>query len=419
MTTQTPEISKHLPPQPVSPFEAGKRLPGPSRVLWFRGLFDGLLVAGGLFLVALIGLLDYGTRPDFAFSIFYLIPVMACAWWGGFSHGTLVALAGSVAWCLADLLANPKLAASALVFNGVVRFSTLVLISSLVSRLHAGIRRERLLARTDSLTGAANGRTFYESAAAEAERSQRVCRPLTLAYLDLDNFKLLNDRMGHAAGDEALVHIVRVIHLNLRASDLLARVGGDEFALLLPETDPQGAVALLDRLHQTLTEEMARKKLPITFSVGAITFHRPLRDVDMMVQRVDALMYRVKKTGKGRVAHASIEDKQDLASADRHPVDRRAMARVLCNRAIRVRQKEAEDREEFATLRDISGHGAGVYLETRFSRGTVLIIEPLSSNSRALLARVVRVTAESGGWIHGCEFSLRLSDEEIRCWIDG
>ncbi len=383
-----------------------------------RGFRDGLIVAGGILLIALIALLDCGTRPNFSFSIFYLLPVMVCAWWGGFSHGTLVALAGSVAWCVADGLEN-HLPPSSQVWNGVVRFSTLVLISSLVSRLYSGILRERLLARTDSLTGAANGRTFYETAAVETERALRGSRPLTLAYLDLDNFKQLNDRMGHAAGDAALIHIVHVIRLNLRGSDLLARLGGDEFALLLPETDSGQAVALLDRLHQTLSQETAQKGWPVTFSVGAITFHRPLLDLDLMIQRVDALMYRVKKTGKGRVEYAIIQDDDELALDDLRWIDRRVTARVLCNRAARVRLKgEEQGAEAFATLRDISAGGAGVYLETRFSQGTVLIIEPLSAGSRALLARVVRATAEGGGWMHGCEFSPRLSEEEFRCWID-
>src|SRR5205823_5425701 len=127
-------------------------------------------------------------------------------------------------------------------WNGVTRFATLALASSLVARLHSGILRERLLARTDPLTGAANARTFYEAVAVEAGRACRAARPLTLAYLDLDNFKQLNDRLGHAAGDAALVHVVQATRLNLRPADLLARLGGDEFALLLPETPADHAL---------------------------------------------------------------------------------------------------------------------------------------------------------------------------------
>src|SRR5947209_3726117 len=84
------------------------------------------------------------------------------------------------------------------------------------------------IAPTDALTGAANGRTFYECVTVEVGRARRLTRPLTLAYLDLDNFKQLNDRLGHAAGDQALMHFVQVVRQNLRNADVLARLGGDE-----------------------------------------------------------------------------------------------------------------------------------------------------------------------------------------------
>src|SRR5260370_39212914 len=128
-------------------------------------------------------------------------------------------------------------------WSGVVRLGTLVLVTSLVSRLRVGIVRERLLARTDALTGAANGRTFYETAAVEADRARRSGRPLTLAYLDLDNFKQLNDRLGHAAGDAGLQAMVELIHVHIRPAGLLARLGGGEFALLVPDTGRDAAVA--------------------------------------------------------------------------------------------------------------------------------------------------------------------------------
>src|SRR5207237_828725 len=148
-----------------------------------------------------------------------------------------------------------------------VRFGTLVLTSSVVARLHTAVLREHLLARTDPLTGAANGRTFYETVQVECDRARRASRHLTLAYFDVDDFKLLNDRFGHAAGDAALLQVVRTIHLHLRTSDLLARLGGDEFALLMPEIDADGAVLLLDRLQTMLGDEMTRSGWPVTFSV--------------------------------------------------------------------------------------------------------------------------------------------------------
>jgi diguanylate cyclase (GGDEF)-like protein len=384
------------------------------------GLRGGLLVAGSLLFVALIALLDCKTGPHLSLNSFYLIPVGACAWWGGLSPGILLALAGAVAGHVVDIVENPAIPFSAGVWNGVIRFGTLTLVSSLVSRLHAGVLRERHLARTDPLTGAANARTFYEAAAVEAERARRVERPLTIAYFDLDNFKQLNDRLGHAVGDEALSHVVRVVHLNLSDGGLLARLGGDEFALLLPETEAVGAIDLLGRLQEILAQEMALRGWPVTLSVGAVTFVRPPGDVDLMVRRVDALMYGAKRKGKGRVEHATVQDIREWHTGLGlwTGAERRATARAPCNRAARVRpQGQGHPREECATLRNISAGGLALHLGERFPRDTVLVVEAVSPGPRTLLVRVVRSVVQDGGWLHGCVLSNRLSAEDLCGWL--
>jgi diguanylate cyclase (GGDEF)-like protein len=380
-------------------------------------LRGSLLTAVGFLLVASIALLDLRTESRLSFGLFYLIPVAACAWWAGFSPGVLVALAGAVAWQAVDYLENPQAALAMAGWNGVVRFGTLVLVASLVSRLRVAIVRERRLARTDPLTGAANGRTFYETAAVEAERARRSGRPLTLAYLDLDNFKQLNDRLGHATGDAALQAVVELIQRNVRPSDLLARLGGDEFALLLPETGAEGAVASLNRVHGQVAREMAQKGWAVAMSIGAATFPQPPKDVDHMIQRVDALMYAAKRKGKGRIEHAVVEA-PDEDGAGRSCWERRATARVLCNRPARIRREGPEGgQEEFATVRDIAAGGAGLHLGEPLAEGTLLIVEPLTPGPRTLLARVTHATQDEAGWRHECELSPNLSTEELRCWL--
>jgi diguanylate cyclase (GGDEF)-like protein len=382
------------------------------------GLGGALLVAAGLVSVALIAAVDRAARPmGVTFGIFYLIPAAACAWWGGFAPGILLAIAGSTAWHMVEMVEGPPIGAVAGVWNAVVRFGTLALVCSLVSRPHAGVLRERMLARTDPLTGAANARTFYELAAAEADRARRASRPLTLAYLDLDNFKLLNDRFGHAAGDSALLHVVRTVQQNLRSSDLLARLGGDEFALMLPELGAEGAVSLFARLQGVLAEEMALCGWPVTLSVGAVTFLRPAWDVDVMIQQVDALMYSAKRKGKGRMEHAVIL----TGEAPRMPwcgQEKRATARVLCPRGARVRPEGlADECEQPATMRDISAGGVGLYLEKPYPADTVLVVEPLGPGARTLLARVVRVDEKDGRWLHGCSLATRLDPEDLSGWL--
>jgi diguanylate cyclase (GGDEF)-like protein len=385
----------------------------------FSALHRALLVVGSLLLVALVALLDYATGPYLSFSVFYLLPVAVCAWWGGYWHGVLLAIAGSAAWNLVESLENPLMPPAAGVWNGVGRFCTMALVAGLVARLHAGALRERRLARTDALTGAANGRTFYEAVASEAGRARRASRPLTLAYLDLDDFKQLNDRLGHAAGDAALVHLVRTVYPLLRGSDLLARLGGDEFGLLLPETGADGAVTLLDRLQEVLSREMERRGWPLTLSVGALTFLHPLRDVDLMIHRVDLLMYEAKRKGKGRVEHAVLRGDEAAPDDEWNRPERRATARVLCEATVRVRPSEGEGGpEEFAKLQNISVSGIGLRLPNQYPPETVLIVESLSPDTKTLLARVVRVhPAEGGGWMHGCVLATCLSADELCDWL--
>jgi diguanylate cyclase (GGDEF)-like protein len=396
----------------------GKRPKLPGKAGFLDEVPGWVLVPACFLLVALIAVLDRRTESRLSFSLFYLIPVVAAAWWGGFAHGILISIAGAIAWQVVDSSEFSTGFPTVMGWNGVVRFGTLVLVSSLVSRLRAGMLRERRLARTDLLTGAANGRTFYEAAAAEADRARRALRSLTLAYLDLDDFKKLNDQCGHAVGDAALLTVVQTIQPHLRRSDLLARLGGDEFALLLPEASLQGVEAFLGRLQGILAMEMMRRNWSVGVSVGAVTFPKPPADIDLMVRQADAMMYKAKRKGKGRIEHR-IVDESDLASADAvDSLERRATARVLCNRAARIQRPDLrQDEENFATVRDISATGVGLHLEVPLPADTLLVVHPLTPGPRTLLARVINSRPDDGGWRHGCELSTRLSADDLCCWI--
>src|SRR5437773_2624774 len=132
--------------------------------------------------------------------------------------------------------------------------AALLLVSQAVARLRLAHARERELARRDALTGAPNARAFYELAGAEIARARRYIHPFSVAYLDLDDFKLVNDRLGHLAGDAVLRSVARALGGVLRASDVVARLGGDEFAVLLPEAGAAPARLATDKLRQALAE---------------------------------------------------------------------------------------------------------------------------------------------------------------------
>ena len=154
------------------------------------------------------------------------------------------------------------------------------------------------------MTGAISIRYFYELAQIEISRAQRYRRPFTLAYIDLDNFKAVNDRLGHSTGDRVLRAVTDGISRQIRPADTLARLGGDEFALLLPETDGEAAKTVINRIHSSLVDEMLRNGWMVTFSVGVVTFNEVPKTVDEMVKMADSAMYSVKAAGKNGVNYS-------------------------------------------------------------------------------------------------------------------
>lgn len=157
----------------------------------------------------------------------------------------------------------------------------------------------QLLATTDALTGLANRRTFETHVATEFARAGRNHTPLSLIVLDIDNFKKRNDTLGHTAGDEALRIIGRVLRESLRATDLSARVGGEEFAILLPGTDLSHAILLARRIQTRLRQAKAGT-MPLSASIGIVTDDGSATTWEGMVSQADQAMYMAKRSGKDR-----------------------------------------------------------------------------------------------------------------------
>jgi diguanylate cyclase (GGDEF)-like protein len=179
----------------------------------------------------------------------------------------------------------------------------LVVLGYVVATLKSALERADELARTDYLTGAANFRSFAEMVNAELHRARRYARPFTVCYLDVDYFKIVNDRFGHSTGDALLRVIVDTTRSRTRASDVVARLGGDEFAILLPETGYEAAQAVVAKLRESLLEAVRQRGWPVTFSIGVVTCLEPPDSVDALLQAADGLMYSVKNTTKDSVNH--------------------------------------------------------------------------------------------------------------------
>jgi len=282
------------------------------RPIWVRAPVKVLMVA-------LLGLVDWASGSEIAFSIFYLVPIASTAWIDGKLAGVCMSLFCGGVWLTADLTAGHEYTKPWIPYwNMTVRIGFFVIVTTILSRLKLSQVRERELSRVDPLTGLWNARYFLELAGRETERCRRFARPITIAYIDLDNFKAVNDSKGHAEGDSLLHEVGGKIKQELRNQDVPARLGGDEFALLLPETSLEESSVALRRLKESLELMMQARNSLVTFSIGAVTFQRPLASVEEMIRAADDLMYGVKKSGKGAIRHEQARwDQQSDGARDK------------------------------------------------------------------------------------------------------
>ena len=179
---------------------------------------------------------------------------------------------------------------------GVFLFFTLLL-----GELRRRLQEESDLARTDPLTGLANGRAFSDQLERELGRQRRVGGTLALAYLDLDEFKAINDQFGHAEGDRVIQTMGAYLRAGIRSVDLAARLGGDEFALLLPEADEQKASTAMERLRRDLNAGFRLEGWRVTASVGIAVMIEPTASARQALGLADGLMREAKKCGKDRI----------------------------------------------------------------------------------------------------------------------
>jgi diguanylate cyclase (GGDEF)-like protein len=265
-----------------------------------------LVLAGNLLLLAAVGWIDYATGWELRVFPLYFLPLTFVS----LSFRRPAALGFSLL-CAATWLGSNHLAGMAgpnrslVLANTAIMLVAFAFVTILAANHRTSLERERALSRTDSLTGLPNSRGFYEAAGAEVVRLGRYRHPVTLAYLDIDDFKEINDRYGHACGDELLVAVAQVLRRASRSSDLVGRLGGDEFVILYPETGRDAAEAVLRKLQGRLRDSLKEGDGPrLTVSIGAVSFAVPPAALETLVRQADALMYAVKTSGKDGVCAA-------------------------------------------------------------------------------------------------------------------
>jgi len=261
-----------------------------------------LVVLAGVLMLAVFALLQPRLAPDLGISLLYLIPVITISWAGGRVLGLAAALTAAGTGFLIDAFAAiPRSSYGVSYWNFGMSVVVFVTVAELLPRLRQALDAERERARTDSLTNLGNRRFFETVARAELTRTRRYHRPLALGYVDVDYFKEVNDRLGHEAGDQLLRLIAREISRVMRRSDLVGRIGGDEFAVLLPETSEEGAEVAFRKMHTHLTTAVEREGFPVSFSMGVVTSEDGEVSLETLLREADQTMYQVKHTGRGSI----------------------------------------------------------------------------------------------------------------------
>lgn len=262
------------------------------------------LITLGFAIVLLVGVIDHITGPELFVSIFYLFPIFLVTWFTERWMGVTISIVSAITWLITDFTAGHAYSYPAIPYwNMIVRLGTFLIMTLILSALKKALEHEKELARTDPLTGVANRRYFITLADMEINRARRYKHSFTVVYIDLDNFKTVNDHFGHSTGDALLRSVAHTIRNNIRATDIVGRLGGDEFAILLPEIGPEPAEVITHKVQKVNLDVMQKNEWPVTFSIGVVTFVSPPSTVDEMLKISDGVMYAAKKTNKNAIKY--------------------------------------------------------------------------------------------------------------------
>lgn len=273
-----------------------------------ESLKTGWLATISVGVVLVLGLIDYITGFELSFSFFYLLPITIVAWTAGRQAGLAFSVLCASIWFTSNLLSGQTFSNQFVgVWNTLLRFGFYAVVTILLAELRHALEEERILASTDPLTGALNKRSFNQIAEKRMIFSEVNRHPYTMVYFDLDNFKSINDRLGHSVGDLALRTVAETIQSQIRNTDFLARLGGDEFAILLTDIDQKHAKPIVERLRMSLLDKMKANDWEVTFSIGALTVLSMPDSTDHLVSLTDALMYAVKTRGKNAIQYSVYE----------------------------------------------------------------------------------------------------------------
>jgi diguanylate cyclase (GGDEF)-like protein len=261
-----------------------------------------VLLVGGATWIALTGVLDFATGVEYRMFPLYLLPICLVGWRLGYPSTIAAAWFSAATWLVSNYLGGLSYSSHAVwVVNTITQGVSFTIVGVLVVVSRKAFALAETRSRTDTLTGLLSTRAFSEEAARVIALCHRHRRPVTVAYLDLDHFKQVNDRHGHARGDQVLAIVASALRRAARDTDLVARLGGDEFSLLLPETDEKGAAIVLERARANVIQVLLDEPVRVTVSIGAVTSRSVHPPIDDLLRQADKHLYDAKALGKDRV----------------------------------------------------------------------------------------------------------------------
>ncbi|MBN2039912.1 MAG: diguanylate cyclase [Spirochaetes bacterium] len=258
-------------------------------------------------LVLIIGIIRHYSGPELAFTLFFIFPVILASWKSGIWAGIIISFSSAAVWLIVDSI-TPDLFSNSIILylNNIFRLIVFLIITYIVSELRISLSSQKRLARTDTLTLISNRRAFYETANVEIEKARRYGYPVSLICMDLDNFKQVNDTLGHNTGDQLLKLVAKTMQGNIRTIDLSGRLGGDEFAILLPQANGDSARIVAVKIKNKISEAMQANNWNVTTSIGLVTFLKVEKTIDDMMNKADSLMYSAKNDGKNKIKHSIV-----------------------------------------------------------------------------------------------------------------
>lgn len=265
-----------------------------------------LALSTGLTGFGMVALLDVLTVSQVSFLLLHLLPTLFVTWYAGTAWGVFLAVSMSIVQVFSSIHDDATGSFSLNWYLDIASdLGATLLLVWMQSRLKKAFDHADRLARHDTLTKCLNRTGFYDALQSEINLAKRYGKRFSLVYFDCDNFKHVNDTLGHRVGDALLVTVGSTLHDHVRRVDSVARLGGDEFAILLNEADQVAARQAIAHLRNQLDSAMKAMNWPVTFSIGVATFATAPNAIDEALEMADGLMYEVKKNGKNSIVFRS------------------------------------------------------------------------------------------------------------------